>query len=111
CIFYEVLDCSPGNEEREMGLDRRETGLVLHNKSVHVAEGGTEVFIIFGANLISLTTPSGCWHGRSGMIVRLYHPAELSCVLNWCIEPGDFVPILITELYPKGTPFLLQARP
>ncbi|KKO73731.1 hypothetical protein AAJ76_1000193188, partial [Vairimorpha ceranae] len=29
--------------------------------------------------------------GRSGMILLLYRPAELSCVLKWCIEPGDVV--------------------
>ncbi|EQB60878.1 hypothetical protein NAPIS_ORF01555, partial [Vairimorpha apis BRL 01] len=30
-------------------------------------------------------------------VLRLYHSAELSCVLKWCIEPSDFVPILLTE--------------
>ncbi|EQB59745.1 hypothetical protein NAPIS_ORF02692 [Vairimorpha apis BRL 01] len=30
-------------------------------------------------------------------VLRLYHSAELSCVLNWCIEPSDSVPILLTE--------------
>ena len=33
---------------------------------------------------------------KSGMILLLYRSAELSCVLNWCIEPGNN--ILYTHL-------------
>ncbi|WZZ00090.1 hypothetical protein YC2023_072418 [Brassica napus] len=37
--IHQVLDCSPTNRERELGLDRRETGTVdSHNWSSRLVE-------------------------------------------------------------------------
>ena len=33
-----MCDCSPTNRERELGLDRRETGWLLSNRSVLLLE-------------------------------------------------------------------------